>query len=166
VREKNLPAAEPSHHALGRSRGGFGTKLHLLTDGNGLPLNVVVSPGEAHESKFVVPLLDTSTVQLPTGRRRPLALAGDRGYSVDHLRFWLRKHHIRPVIPTRRDQRRQPDFSPRRYRRRNVVERAVGLLKEARRVATRYEKLAVHYLGVLKLAMVQVTMRAAFSDTP
>lgn len=166
MRGKNLPTAEPSHHALGRSRGGFGTKLHLLTDGHGLPLTVLVSPGEAHESKWAIPLLESCDAHLPSGRQRPLAVAGDRGYSVDHLRFWLRKRHIRPVIPTRSNQRRQRDFSPARYRWRNVVERAVGLLKEARRVATRYEKLAIHYLGFLKLAMLQVTMRAAFSNTP
>lgn len=84
----------------------------------------------------------------------------------EDLRFWLRKHHVRPVIPPRRDQRRQPAFSPRRYRRRNVVERAVGLLEQARRVAPRYEKLVVHFFGVRKLAMLQVTMPATSSITP
>ncbi|MCU0650474.1 MAG: transposase [Gemmatimonadaceae bacterium] len=85
------------------------------------------------------------------------------GYSVSHLRFWLRKRHIRPVIPTRASERRQRDFSLRRYRRRNAVEGAVGLLNGADCVTTRYEMLAIHCLYVSKLAMVRVTMLAAFS---
>ena len=63
---------------------------------------------------------------------------------------------MRAVIPTRCDQRPRPTFDRDRYRRRSAIECTVGLLKEARRIATRYEKLAIHYLGVLKLGMLQM----------
>lgn len=56
--EKNLPPNEPCDHALGRSRGGFGSKVHLLTDSTGLPLAVAVSPGQAAEMRFVSAVLD------------------------------------------------------------------------------------------------------------
>ena len=159
---------EPADHALGRSRGGFGTKLHLVTDGAGLPLAVVVSPGQAHESKYVAPVLEQIRIRQPVGRprQRPAALAGDKGYSFDGIRRWLTQHHMRAVIPTRRDQRPRPAFDPTQYRQRSAIECTVGLLKEARRIATRYEKLALHYLGVLKLGMLQMHLHLTLSNTP
>jgi transposase len=157
---------------LGRSRGGWGSKIHLLTDGAGLPLAVDLSAGQAHESRFFEPLLDAVRIAQPRGpaRCRPQRLAGDRGYSFPRIRAWLRAHHITSVIPERSDQIRQHPGHPcrldlERYRQRNVVERCIGALKEARRLATRYEKLATHYLGVLKLAMIRYLLQA-LSDTP
>lgn len=171
-RGKNPLPDEPTDHALGRSRGGWGSKIHLLTDGAGLPLAVELSPGQAHESRFLEPLLEAVRIAQPRGpaRRRPKRLAGDRGYSFPRIRAWLRTHRIKAVIPERRDQIRQHPGHPcaldgARYRQRNVVERCIGALKEARRLATRYEKLAVHYLGVIKLAMIQKLL-AALSNTP
>ena len=172
-RGKNPVPGEPHDHALGRSRGGWGSKIHLLTDGGGLPLAVEVSAGQAHESRFFEPLLDAVRIVQPCGpaRRRPERLAGDRGYSFPHIRAWLRAHRIKAVIPERSDQIRRHHGHPcrldtERYRQRNVVERCIGALKEARRLATRYEKLAVHYLGVLKLAMIIQLMSVGLSNTP
>ncbi|SPW34120.1 Transposase and inactivated derivatives [Edwardsiella tarda] len=54
-------------NGLGRSRGGFGTKIHLATDGGGLPLNIVLSPGQAHESQFAQRLLDGIGIQRQNG---------------------------------------------------------------------------------------------------
>ena len=162
------PPGEPADHALGRSRGGFTTKLHLVTDGSGLPLAVALSAGQAHESQYVEPVLNAVRIPRRTGtggraRRRPRTVAGDKGYSYPHIRRWLRRHHVRAVIPERADQVRQrahrpgrkPAFDRTAYRQRHVIECCVGWLKEARSVATRYEKLAIHYLGVLKLAIMR-----------
>lgn len=160
---------EPRDHALGRSRGGFGTKLHLVTDGHGLPLAVVVSPGQAHESQFVAPVLDAVRIaRVGPGRprQRPEAIAGDKGYSYGSIRRWLAQHHIHAVIPTKSNQPTQPDFDAVAYRQRHVIECTVGLLKEARRIATRYEKLAIHFLGVLKLGMLQMHLALTLSNTP
>lgn len=155
-------AGEPADHALGRSRGGFGTKLHLVVDGRGLPLSAVVTAGQAHESKSLGPVLEAVRLRR-TGRgrprRRPRRLAGDKGYSYTTVRRYLRKRGIRAVIPTRKDQRRNPHFDRETYRRRNVVERCVGWLRESRRLATRHEKLAVNYLAMVKLAMIQRCFR-------
>ena len=63
------------------------------------------------------------------------------------------------MIPTRKDQRRNPRFDKATYRRRNVVERCIGWLKESRRLATRFEKLAVNFLAMVKLAMIRRCLR-------
>jgi transposase len=163
---KQPPPGEPADHALGRSRGGFTTKLHLVTDGTGLPLAVALSAGQVHESKYVEPMLNAVRIPRRAGgreRRRPRTLAGDKGYSYPHIRRWLRRHHMRAVIPERDDQwqqrahrpGRKPSFDRAAYRRRHIIENCVGWMKEARGVATRYEKLAIHFLGVLKLAMIR-----------
>ena len=164
--------SEPADHALGRSRGGFGTKIHLIVDGGGLPLAVEISPGQAHEARYFESVLDAVRIAQPIGRprQRPRRVSGDRGYSYRRIRRWLRRHKIEAVIPERKDQIEQrngrpPKFDREVYRRRNVVERCVGWLKEARRVATRYEKLAVHYLGVLKLAMIRKYLKVTLSNT-
>ena len=155
---------EPPDHALGRSRGGFGTKFHLVCDGRATPLAVALSPGQNHESKYLEPLL--SAVPLRRKRFWPTKIAGDKGYSVPRIRKWLRRHRITPVIPLRVDetQQRNPDFDRKSYQRRNVIERCVGWLKEFRRVATRFEKLALNYLGMLKLAMIERCFRIALSN--
>lgn len=158
---------EPPDHALGRSRGGFGTKLHLVVSGNGLPLAATLTSGEAHESKQVAPLLGrVRLVHVGAGRprTRPAALAGDKGYSFTPVRRYLRQRGIRAVIPTRRDQRAHPHFDRATYRARNIIERVVGWLKESRRLATRYEKLAVNFLAMVKLAMIQRNARVLDSS--
>lgn len=82
-------------------------------------------------------------------------MAGDMAYSCGRIRDWLKEHRIKDVIPTKKNEKRNPDFDKEMYRRRNVVERCIGWLKDCRRIATRYEKLAVSYLAMLKLAMIR-----------
>lgn len=91
-------------------------------------------------------------------------MAGDLAYAVEHAREWLKRRGIEDVIPTKSNQRRRPEFDREKYRRRNVVERCIGWIKEFRRVATRYEKLAVNYLAMVKLAMMRQYFRL-LSDT-
>lgn len=109
-----------------------------------------------------------ATVRIPSDaggrpRSRPEAIAGDKGYSYGRIRFWLRRHGIRAVIPQREDQLggrgRPPSFDPKEYRRRNAVERCVGWLKEWRGVATRHEKLAETFLAAVHLAMCRRYLR-------
>jgi transposase len=126
-----------------------------------------VTPGQRHESTQVEPVLDAIAIPQPVGRprRRPKRLAGDKGYSYAHVRQWLRAHGITPVIPQRCNQRpgRVP-FDRHSYKRRSVVEQCVGWLKECRRIATRFEKLAISYVAMFKLAMIQRYLKLAFSD--
>jgi transposase len=146
---------EPADHALGRSQGGFGTKVHVVSDGQGRPLGVVLTPGQRHESVVFEEVMDTVAVPQPgrPAKRRPRRVAGDKAYSAQRIRRWLRSHGIGAVIPTKEDQRRRR-FDKGRYKGRNVVERLIGWLKERRRLATRFEKLAVNFLAMIKLAMI------------
>lgn len=131
-----------------------------MSDGQGVPLAAVVTPGQRHESTQFETLMDG--VRL--GRRaRPVAVAGDRAYDIPRIRRWCRARGIEAVIPTKRSPRprrgRPVRHDAERYRRRNVVERCIGWLKACRRLATRFEKLAVHFLAMVKLAMIQRCLR-------
>lgn len=158
-------ADEPRDHALGRSVGGFSTKLHILTDSHGLPLEAHLTPGQTHESTQVEQVVGQQAVPRVTGRRRrPLRLAADRGYDAKRIRRWLRAKRIEPVIAPRRRRGKPKRGRPFRfdrlhYRLRGTTEQAIGWLKECRAVATRYEKLALNYLGLVKLAMIERYLR-------
>ena len=118
---------------------------------------VVISGGQRQESRFVPMLMERGKVKRAgrgRPRLRPGRVAGDKGFSYRAVRTYLRRRGIGAVIPTRTDQPRNPRFDRAAYRQRNRVERTINRLKQFRRVATRYEKLAVHYLAVLTLASI------------
>ena len=142
---------------MGRSRGGFSTKLHLRAEGNGRPITAVLTGGERHEQTALEALLDRGAIRRPgrgRPRLRPRRAAGDKGYSSPTARGRLRRRHIRAVIPSKGDQRRQPNFDRAAYRRRNRVERLINRLKQFRRIATRYEKRAANYLAMVTVGMI------------
>lgn len=149
-------------NSLGRSRGGFGTKIHLTTDGSGLPLNIVLSPGQAHESQFAQRLLDGIGIQRQNGsmKRRGHVVLADKAYSGHALRNELKNNGIKAVIPRKSNEKMASDGrSPLDrdiYRKRNVVERCFDRLKEYRRIATRYDKTARNYLAMVKLGCIRL----------
>jgi len=124
--------------ALGRSRGGFSTKLHLVCDGPGNPLAVLLAPGQQHESTVCAQLLASVRVRTSAeggrARTRPKLVVADRGYDAGAFRRHLRRRGIRCVIPEkrvpagkrRRRRGRPPTFCRTTYCQRNVVERMVG----------------------------------------
>jgi len=87
-------------------------------------------------------------------RIRPEAIAGDKGYSSRSVRHYLRKRGIAGVIPTKAEHSPQPAFDRVAYRERNVVERLINLLKQSRRLATRYEKRAANYRAMVTVAAI------------
>ncbi|MFC5150090.1 IS5 family transposase [Streptomyces aureoversilis] len=143
-------------HALGRSRGGLTTKIHLACDGRGRPLAILISPGQQHDSAQAQPLLERIRVPRSEGgrpRSRPDHVVADKAYSSRHFRAYLRKRGIGHTIPEKRDQARHrmlrgsdggrpPAFNPTIYRRRNTAERCFNTLKQFRGIATRYDKTA------------------------
>jgi len=163
---KTRQVAEPPEHALGYSRGGFGTKIHLLIESHGIPVGVYLTAGERHECKAFVPLM--SHILLAQHRDRhfwPRKMAGDKGYSYPEVRGWLKDHKIQAVIPTRSNQPQDPNFDKATYRRRNLIERVVGWFKECRALGTRYEKLAVSYLALWIVAMIDKLLKRRLSDS-
>jgi len=142
------------------------TKLHLIVDGNGLPLSQVLTAGQAGDNPQLTALLDRIRVpRIGPGRarRRPDHLLADKGYSHPSTRRELRRRGIGHTIPERSDQKaartakgpaggRPPTFRADRYRHRNVVERCFNRLKQWRGIATRYDKKATNYEGGILLA--------------
>lgn len=145
--------------ALGRSRGGFSTKLHVVTDANGILLSVTLTPGQSSEAPEFAHVMQAVAVRSRARTRRPSAVAGDKAYSTRAIRGWLSARSITAVIPKRSNELYECDFSAVNYRRRNIVERTIGRLKEYRRVATRFDKHASSYLAFIKLAATRMMLK-------
>jgi transposase len=137
---------------LGRSRGGFTSKIHARTNGEGLPLGFIITPGEAHDATAYDALMHLD-------ERRPKALLADRGYDSDIIREDAWFYGTEPVIPTRINRKVQRPVDPLLYALRNRIERFFNKLKNARRVATRYDKTADSFLAFLQLASIKIWLR-------
>jgi transposase len=132
----------------------------VVCDGAGAPLNIELSPGQTHETQLFEDLWSTTEVADPRLKHlvQPLALAGDKAYYSMKIIHQLQSEAVQPVIPqigkTVAEQT-HPDFDRELYRRRNVVERLIGWLKESRRVFSRFEKTAINYLGMIHVACIR-----------
>ncbi|MFJ4633946.1 IS5 family transposase [Streptomyces sp. NPDC088847] len=158
---------------LGRSRGGFTTKIHLAADGQCRPLTFLLTPGHYGDGPQLVPVLEQVSVpRIGVGRprSRPDRVLADKAYTSRENRRYLRRRGISHIIPERLDQRRHrhnrgsrggrpTGFDRERYKKRNTVERAINRLKGFRAVATRYEKRAYTYLGTVTLAALIIWLR-------
>ena len=145
--------------ALGRSKGGFSTKIHLRCDAQGLPITFVLTVGERHETIVFEQLMEQGAVKRAQGGRprlRPHRVVGDKGYSSGAIRRYLRRRGIRLTIPRKDNEKHRGKFDKSIYRTRNVVERCFNRLKQFRRIATRYEKKAENYQAMLTLAFIQL----------
>ncbi len=132
---------------MGRSRGGLTTKIHVVVDANGLPITLKLTEGQAHDGRSAEDMLDT------VGPRQ--TLLADRAYDSDALRQRLAERQAEAVIPTTTSRKQPIPYDTIAYRQRNTVERLWARLKDYRRVATRYDKLADNFLaGVLIAAIV------------
>ncbi len=145
--------------ALGRSRGGFSTKIHLVTDAIGNLLSVTATPGQSGEAPEFPHVMQDVAVRFDPKSRRPRAVAGDKGYSSQAIHDWLSHRSIKAVIPKRSHERRPGRFPAKQYRRRNIVERTIGRLKEFRRIATRYDKYASSYIAFIKIAATRIMLK-------
>jgi transposase len=173
---KNL-AGEQGHRrfreALGRSRGGLTTKIHLVADRRCRPLAFVTSEGQRHDSiAFATALSLVSIDRVGPGRprTRPDWVLADKAYSSKAIRDHLAGRGIKAAIPIKDDQNaarrkkgsaggRPPNFDKRRYRERNTVERAVNKLRNCRATATRYEKRDYMYRGTIAVTSIWIWVR-------
>jgi transposase len=136
------------------------SKVNLVCDSNGTILAIWVIAGQRHESGALEEVMGRAQRPRRSGAPRwPEQAAGDKGYSYARVRTWVRRRHIEPVIPTRKDQPRDPDFDKATYKRRNIIERAIGWFKWCRALATRYDKLAVNYVALWIIANIQFLLR-------
>jgi transposase len=162
---KSLQMTEPADHARGRSRGGFGTKVHLVCDSRGTIIGIHLTAGQRHESKFFEPTMARRLFHRRRGTRSwPRRLAGDKGYSYPRIRRWCARRRVAAVIPTRKNQPQDTGFDKATDRRRNIVERVIGWFKERRRLGTRYEKLGINYLAMWLVAIAETALVHLFPD--
>jgi len=137
-----------NRQALGRSRGGFSTKIHLKTDWDGDPLGFHLTGGEVSDSPHFETLLDLGPGITPR------AAVGDKGYDAKANRQAARNRGICPVIPYRSNTKKQPTFFPKAlYRGRARIEQTMGKLKRFKRVALRCEKTDENYSSFVALAL-------------
>ncbi|WP_425463368.1 IS5 family transposase [Methylobacterium terricola] len=134
------------HQAIGPSRAGPTTEIHVLTDVIGRPGVIHLTPGNASDVKTAPAVL----AQAPGPVRRLIA---DKGYDADWLRQDLRQQGLSVVIPGTRARKRKIRLDKRRYRDRWRVEAVFCRLKDFRRIATRYEKRATNDLAMVTLGM-------------
>lgn len=171
---------EPPDHAIGRSRGGLTSKIHLVADGKGRPLSMLLTAGNVNDTTMMVAVLER--IRVPRRgcgrpRTRPARVIADKGYPSRANRVYLLRRGIKATIPDRADQRanrrrkgaaggRPPGFDPMTYRGRNVVERSFNKLKNWRGIATRTDKLARNYYAGACYAATLVWLKSGFTNTP
>jgi transposase len=148
---------ESQAEALGQSRGGYSTKIHLRCERGGKPIAFILTEGQRHEQPILPRLMEQGAVKRARRGRprvRPDRVAGDKGYSSPAIRRYLKQRRIGAVIPTKADEAADPTFDRKAYRERNVIERLINRLKQFRRIATRYEKRAGNYRAMITLAAI------------
>ncbi|QRZ12921.1 IS5-like element ISPme2 family transposase [Paracoccus methylovorus] len=137
---------------FGRSRGGFTTKIHLRVNAAGLPMRTEITAGQTSDYLgFDLVMADN----LP----EPSVLLADRGYDSDNIRKTMEVRDVVPVIPMRKTRKLRVAVDRRLYRLRNLVERCFNKLKNARRVATRYDKTAESFLGFIDITSIRLWLR-------
>ena len=172
--QRTPPAGEPADHALGRSRGGWTTKVHLAVEAGRKPLATVLTPGQAADSPQFIPVLGRIRVPRRSApgrpRSRPDRVLADKAYSARANRAHLRRRGIPATIPVKADQQahrqkkgsaggRPPTFDFDRYRQRHAVECGVRLQKQHRGFATCYDKLAVRYDATVQITSIDIWLR-------
>ena len=136
---------------MGRSRGGLTTKIHAVVDGNGNPISLKLTAGQAHDGRSAADLLDT----LGEGQ----TLIADGAYDSDALRAAVEARGAWANIKPMPNRVNVPDFDAWLYRFRNLIERFFNKLKHFRAIATRYDKHDANYLAMVKLAAARIWMR-------
>ncbi len=125
--------------AIGRSRGGRNTKIHAIADAKGRLLSILLSGGEAHNCPPAQRLIRRT--------RAATKLLGDKAYDSAELRQWLKERGTKPVVPNRSNRKQPFSFDKKSYKQRHRIENAFCRLKDFRRLATRYHRLARNFLA-------------------
>lgn len=135
---------------MGKSRGGLSTKIHAAVDALGNPVRLLLTAGQVSEY--------TQADALIGGFRADFVIA-DKGYDSDAFVEAIENGGAIPVIPPRSNRKTPRDYDKDIYKERNLVERLFQQLKEYRRVATRYERLALNYMTMLSLASILIWLK-------
>ena len=131
--------------AIGRSRGGNTTKLHMVADAHGNPIDFEITGGEVHDAQVAEKLIEK------VGSAEHFI--ADKGYDSEAIREKAREAGMNPVIPRRSNsQKPNPEFDSHWYKQRHLVENLFAKLKQYRGIATRFDKLARNFKSMVYLA--------------
>ena len=136
--------------ALGRSRGGFSTKIHIAVDALGNPLRLILTAGQESDVTQGAPLIKDFEAQ---------AVIADKGYDSDDLVKTIIGQQAQAVIPPRVNRKEQREYDQHLYRERHLVECFINKIKHYRRVFSRFEKLSKNYMGFLSFVSALVWLR-------
>ena len=129
--------------AIGRSRGGRNTKIHAVADARGRLLSFLLTGGHAHDCPPAQRLIRRT--------KRAKKLLGDKAYDSEELRLWLNDRGTKAVVPNRSNRKQPFRFDKTSYKQRHRIENAFCRLKDFRRIATRYDRLARNFLASIYL---------------
>ena len=129
--------------ALGRSRGGLSTKIHMTVDAVGQPIRFILTGGQASDAPQAIPLL--------TGIKASHVIA-DKGYDSNRILGFIQGQGAVAVIPPKSNRRVVRTYDKDVYKQRNLIERAFNKLKNWRRIATRYDRRSLYFMAALYLA--------------
>ena len=156
INMKLVQKSTPEREALGRSRGGFSTKIHLRCEGTGRLITFLLTPGQESDIAQAEKLMERGAIRRGSGQTRlhPERLVADKGYTSTALRSYLHRRHVRCTIARRSNERRRGSFDKQHYRKRNIIERLINRLKQFRRIATRYEKRPANFAAMITIASI------------
>lgn len=147
-----MAGSDVETEALGRSRGGFSTKIHAVTDALGNPLGFVLTGGQASD----IGQADTLLELTPEGAE---ALAADKGYDSDKFVEAVLARSLEAVIPPRKNRKKLRTYDIFIYKERHLIECFFNKIKHYRRIFARYEKTARNYLGFLRFVSALIWLR-------
>jgi len=143
-----------SAQALGRSSGGFSTKIHFGCLSENHAIAIHITAGQVPDVKGFDPIL----TELPEDNSIKNSIM-DKGYDSDDIRKQLTELEIQPVIPPKKNRVIQIPYDAELYKERNRIERFINRMKQFRRIATRYEKLAQTFMAFLHIIASYVAIR-------
>ena len=139
-------------NALGRSRGGFSSKINARTNADGLPISVVITPGQAHDVTAFPALMQEIDCN-------PQQMLGDKGYDSEAIRRDIEQRGGEAAIPSIASRKIQHAVEKAVYALRNRIERFFNRAKNSRRVATRYDKLIESFAAFVLLACIRIWIK-------
>ena len=139
-------------NALGRSRGGFSTKINARTNADGLPIGIEITPGQIHDVTAYPALMNDIDCD-------PEKMLGDKGYDSQAVRRDIEQRGGEAVIPSLSSRKIQHAVDKAVYALRNRIERFFNRAKNSRRVATRYDKLIESFAAFVLLACIRIWIR-------
>ena len=140
------------NQCIGISRGGRSTKIHAVVDGLGNPLKVMLTSGEVHDSMAAVPLLEQIDLE-------GTVVLGDKGYSTKKIRKYITDRNAVCCIPSKSNEIEKHDIDKEKYKERALVENFWLKIKQYRRIAMRFEKLAARFLAFIHIACILLWLK-------